>query len=338
MSKAAMPFARSFRRAVLFAAAMLACGGAIAKPACGGVDLVERMRRSDKAAYAAFKAEAAATPAGDGLFWKIEKPGVEPSHLFGTFHASDPRLMAVVERVTPLARSARSAATELGDLSKGAKTLALARVAFSAISASNHSLDLVGDPKRRAALVALAKQRGLDEQAVDKMAPWMLIGVFALPACEIAKQDRVVVDDKIVEVAKEGGAAVEALESVEEQIEAISTIDPKLVGEYLGMIADRPAMIDDGFATMVGLYARSQIGAAMPALKHGMKMTKEQFAMNDSFSKRLLGDRNETMRRRATPLLEKGRAFVAVGALHLSGKDGLVELLRRDGWTVTKVF
>jgi uncharacterized protein len=34
-------------------------------------------------------------------------------------------------------------------------------------------------------------------------------------------------------------------------------------------------------------------------------------------------------------LLEAGDAFIAVGALHLTGKDGLVALLRAAGFAVT---
>ena len=34
-------------------------------------------------------------------------------------------------------------------------------------------------------------------------------------------------------------------------------------------------------------------------------------------------------------LLEKGNAFIAVGALHLPGERGLIELLREQGYTVS---
>jgi uncharacterized protein YbaP (TraB family) len=37
------------------------------------------------------------------------------------------------------------------------------------------------------------------------------------------------------------------------------------------------------------------------------------------------------------PHLDKGGAYIAVGALHLPGKSGLIELLRAAGYTVTAV-
>jgi uncharacterized protein YbaP (TraB family) len=39
----------------------------------------------------------------------------------------------------------------------------------------------------------------------------------------------------------------------------------------------------------------------------------------------------------ALPLLAKGNTFIGVGALHLPGRDGLVQLLRDKGFTVTTV-
>ena len=52
----------------------------------------------------------------------------------------------------------------------------------------------------------------------------------------------------------------------------------------------------------------------------------------------LLKSRNTTMVERAAPLLASGGAFIAVGALHLPGKTGLVERFRASGYTVTKVW
>ena len=51
----------------------------------------------------------------------------------------------------------------------------------------------------------------------------------------------------------------------------------------------------------------------------------------------IITDRNVNMRNRAKPLIDRGSAFIAVGALHLPGKNGLVTLFRDAGYTVTPV-
>ena len=49
------------------------------------------------------------------------------------------------------------------------------------------------------------------------------------------------------------------------------------------------------------------------------------------------GDRARRFRDAALPYLEEGGAFIAVGALHLAGDSGLVELIRGAGYTVSAV-
>jgi uncharacterized protein YbaP (TraB family) len=49
-------------------------------------------------------------------------------------------------------------------------------------------------------------------------------------------------------------------------------------------------------------------------------------------------ERNHTMVRRALPWLQEGGLLIAVGALHLPGEQGLVELLRDQGMTVTPLI
>ena len=55
----------------------------------------------------------------------------------------------------------------------------------------------------------------------------------------------------------------------------------------------------------------------------------------DAFTRLLLVQRNATMAERAEPLLQEG-VFIAVGALNLPGKDGLIERFRRADYIVTK--
>jgi uncharacterized protein YbaP (TraB family) len=51
----------------------------------------------------------------------------------------------------------------------------------------------------------------------------------------------------------------------------------------------------------------------------------------------MVNSRNKVMAEHAAPILAKGNAFMAVGALHLPGPEGLVEGFRKAGYTVTAV-
>jgi uncharacterized protein len=51
----------------------------------------------------------------------------------------------------------------------------------------------------------------------------------------------------------------------------------------------------------------------------------------------LLDARNRDWIPKLKPHLERGRAFVAVGAAHFPGEDGLIELLRAEGYVLSRV-
>ncbi|MBL8584077.1 MAG: TraB/GumN family protein, partial [Rhizobiaceae bacterium] len=76
--------------------ATLAIGQARAEaPACAGHDMLAELGSSDPAVLAKIESEAAATPNGKGLLWKIEKAGTAPSYLLGTMHMTDPRVTSL---------------------------------------------------------------------------------------------------------------------------------------------------------------------------------------------------------------------------------------------------
>jgi hypothetical protein len=62
-------------------------------------------------------------------------------------------------------------------------------------------------------------------------------------------------------------------------------------------------------------------------------------SQDDALAKRLMdsliNQRNNRMLERMLPKLKQGRVFIAVGALHLPGEHGLLNLLRGAGYAVT---
>ena len=59
---------------------------------------------------------------------------------------------------------------------------------------------------------------------------------------------------------------------------------------------------------------------------------------SEDYLKALLYDRNTVMVKSIDSLAQKGSLFAAVGAAHLPGKKGIIEMLRKKGYTVTPVF
>ena len=96
--------------------------------------------------------------------------------------------------------------------------------------------------------------------------------------------------------------------------------------------------VADVMETTTELYLTGDTGMVMPLMK---AVSEEKSPGNSTdyadFEQRIVIDRNKTMAARARPILDGGNVFMAVGALHLPGDEGMIELLRKDGFSITAV-
>ena len=94
--------------------------------------------------------------------------------------------------------------------------------------------------------------------------------------------------------------------------------------------------MDDAVETMIELYRAGDVGLTMPMLKTLTPLGTDPDQGYAAFEQRIIVDRNKVMATRAAPYFNRGHVFMAVGALHLPGDEGLVSLLRQQGYTVTR--
>ena len=170
--------------------------------------------------------------------------------------------------------------------------------------------------------------------------PWFLAILTALPKCEAEREalNLPEVDQFLAETARDLGVKVIGLETPEEQLAAIANMRPDVAATLLTLAARNPGLNDDLYATMLRLYRESRPAEIVPIADAIGGLSEAERAAQDEFMRALLQNRNAIMAERAAPLLASGGAFVAVGALHLAGKTGLIERFRADGYTLTKVW
>jgi uncharacterized protein YbaP (TraB family) len=277
----------------------------------------------------------------DGLMWRIEKSGLEPSYLFGTIHSTDDSALEAAQRAAELIKGARVVATELGgpfDLIEKANITAamLAR----ALDRDHDTFAGVISPEDREQIEKFLAGQGYPAEFAHHLKPWFLGVLTALPACEAEREARDLpeVDQFLAQTAKDSGVKVIGLETAQEQLDAIATMRPNVAAALLAVAARRPGMNDDLYATMLRLYRESRPAEILPISDAMGGMSEAERSAQDAFMRVMLVDRNSVMAERAAPLLASGGAFIAVGALHLSGRDGLIERFRADGYAVMKVW
>ena len=269
----------------------------------------------------------------------VDCPGLEPSYLYGTIHSTDDSAIALARRATERIGRAKVVATELGRMDAVEKANAGASMLARALDREH---DTFGDAPQadRADIERLLAAHGYPSEFAHHLKLWFLAMLSAIPRCEAARQalDLPEVDQLVAESAEASGVKVVGLETIGEQIDAISAMRPQVAAVLLAFAARDPGLNDDVYATMLRLYRDSRPAEILPISDAIGDMSEDERAAEDEFTRLLLVGRNVTMAERMEPLLKDGGAFVAVGALHLTGKKGLIERLREKGYTVTKLW
>jgi len=322
-------------RSVLLVFLVFAPPAFAAAPECGGVDL-----SADPAIKPDWAAHADELVNGDGLLWRIDKPGVAPSYLYGTMHSTREGPMRLAREAAPYAEKATAVATELGAFDSAAKIEIGAKMLHEALSPENDTWAGLIEGDEAAAIEAMLSEKGTPKEMAHHLKLWMLAVAASLPKCELEGQVKGLpeVDESFTKIAEAHHTPVVALESIDEQMRAIASISAPLAAATLKSAARGGARADGGYATLLSLYVQKRPAAVLAVLEAAPDVSDAERQVTAELTKRLLADRNDVMAERSAPLLQKGGAFIAVGALHLSGKRGLIELLRARGYEVTKVW
>lgn len=329
----------------LLAAALLmeATGPAPAQSAdaCDGSDMLAEMAATNPALLSRIRQKAAAVENGGSLLWRIEADGAATSYLFGTMHTADPRVTDLAPAAEDAFEAAETLVIETTDALDEQKMLAalMSRPDLMMFTDGTDLFSLI-DEKDRAMVEAALSERGIPPDSVRRMKPWMLVAAFSLPACELARQEAgaPVLDDLLARKAQADGKELEGLETAVEQLEAMASLPMDVHVQGLVDTIRLGERIEDLIETMTLIYLNGDTGLFWPFFRAALPADgPEAQAGYAAFEEAVITARNHTMAERAAPYLEEGGAFIAVGALHLPGPEGVVALLRERGYAIEAV-
>lgn len=315
--------------------------GASETSACNGTSLVKQLAASNPQKLAEVRARASGTRNGSGLLWKIEKSGIAPSYLFGTMHVTDPKVTRMPDAAQAAFDGAGTVVIETIEILDPAiaQAVLVSRPELTMFTDGTTLTSLL-DEEDAKLIEAELSRRDIPFALVSQMKPWMISGLVALPACEMARKARGVefLDIKIARSARAQGKQLLGLESIGEQMAAMADLPMEFHIRGLIETIKLADLMPDIMATMTDLYLKGEIAQIMPLiLAAGPQGAEQDIDGYAQFEERIVRMRNHVMAERAAPILDAGNAFIAVGALHLPGEEGVVALLQDAGYTVTLV-
>lgn len=309
------------------------------KPVCEGHSLIEELRNKSPDKYAAALDRALKVPNAEGLLWRVDRSGMRPSYLFGTVHVSDPRVADLASVVRQKLATARVVATEIPQVDEPRDPWASARrFNLAATAQGGNSLSFLTDAAARARIENAAVAHGVKREEVEKIQPWLLWQMLGQPDCEITRRrtGRPIVD-RAVALERPRGTFVIGLETIEEHVEVMSGRN-EAAKRMLAAEAFRKKEPVDLLETLLDAYIQRRVPLFQEVLIELDYYSPDELRDQREFDEVLLDRRNVLMVDRAKPYVNRGEAFIAVGAAHLPGAMGMVELFRKAGYTVTKVW
>jgi uncharacterized protein YbaP (TraB family) len=271
---------------------------------------------------------------GHGLLWRAERPGakVVPSYLFGTMHVTDNRVRNIAKPVREAFKRSRLILFEVVPTLKSD-----AMRSQAVFLRPDQKLDRIVGPRRWAHVLAVGQRYGIPADYLRDLKPWVVFAAFSYPPHEVARAaaGHKHLDEWLRYQAQRLGKPVGELESVAEQIALFDSVSLADQITLLDMAIADNAEIEAIFDRNVDLYVKRDIAAMYRTM---LTASGENARMGKLFQRRFLDTRNKLMVKRMGRHLKKGGAFVAVGALHLPGKVGLVNLLVVQGYRMTRVY
>lgn len=263
---------------------------------------------------------ALATENDIGLLWKAESPSGKTSYLFGTMHSDDARIN---EFSPDLVQAIAASDTFMVEVLPSQNPASLYM--------KDANLAQLLTEEEYDKLVQLADFHAMRTEDAARMKPWLLAVIFDLPKPHTIFSQ----DIQLLGIAENYGKKVNGLEQPEQHF---ATLDSFSLDEQLVMLRAVLKRSQEekerDFEALLNAYLTGdtrKIAGLDDQLTEGM-LPK---ALWEKMRTKFLDERNVRMAQSIIETSGQGSAFIAVGASHLAGQDGLLARLRQAGFKLT---
>ncbi|MGB8320788.1 MAG: TraB/GumN family protein [Ignavibacteriaceae bacterium] len=259
------------------------------------------------------------------IFWKVTGNGIEKtSYLYGTVHLIPQSDFFLIDSIESKFKSCDEIVLEV-DMDDPEFLTKTQQLMFMP---DNKSIQDLLDSADYGQLSDFFKDSlNLTLNQFQRLKPFFLVQ-FILP--KMINKPLASYELTFVQMAKKYNIDLTGLESVEEQMNSIDKIPFKKQAELvLETIKD---FNEDRllYSQLIDAYKKMDFKNFYNLMVKASPELKE-------FEQILLIDRNEKWVPRIEKMIKEKSCFIAVGALHLEGENGLVALLKSDGYSVTPI-
>ncbi|MEX2352557.1 MAG: TraB/GumN family protein [Gammaproteobacteria bacterium] len=262
---------------------------------------------------------------GRGLLWEVSREGLEPSYLFGTMHVDDEDILDLPDVV--LSRLAESRHFVMETVPSFDDAMKFSMEMFFT---NGNRLDGLVPEEIFDRTVDILQGYNMTRDIVTIMKPWAAYVIMSYPA-----NTGEVLDFRLLELARRNGAEISGLESLEEQIDIFSDMSLDDQARILADVVCHYDRVEKDLKIMKSFYLDRDLAGLYV---YSQRYSFEDNSVYDDVSGRLIYDRNRLMTERMVDIIDEGGAFIAVGAMHLPGDDGILNLLENKNYTIKHIY
>lgn len=258
----------------------------------------------------------------NGLLWKLQSPQGKTSYLFGTMHTDDRKVTDISPEVEASIKGSEIFLMEMQP-----------PVDPSFYFMKEGRLDHMLTEQEFVEVIKLADFHSMHTDIATKMKPWLLAVIFDLPK----PQTPYTLDAMLMSLAQRHSKPIRGLETVEEHF---TILDSFGMGEQLIMLRSVLKRTHEervrNYEELVRTYLSGELEriTQVNAKQSGDALPPELW---NRILAKLLDERNDRMAERIQRYASEHSVFIAVGAAHLPGENGLLNQLRRLGYQVSPV-
>jgi uncharacterized protein len=184
----------------------------------------------------------------------------------------------------------------------------------------------IGDERYRR-VSSEATRLGLPMEMADQLAPWVLgLELMEMQYAQLGFDSEAGVEQQLEHRAQTDGKQTSGLETLTEQLGVFETLSPEEQAKFLDLVVTEMHDVDGDTRAVVTAWRAGDATRLASLLG-------DEYKSFPALYRSLVSDRNKRWVPQIESLLQdRNNYFVVVGALHLVGDGGLLQLLRKDGF------
>ena len=262
------------------------------------------------------------------LLYKISgKKLAKPSYIFGTIHLICPKDMFPADKLKGYLSQTEQLMLELNI----SDPVIVAAMAKGSILSDGKSVKDHLKPEQYVKIDEMFKTYlGISYDLVQTIKPSLVSAVLFRSPKVLGCQGTTAYDSFLADTATAAKMPISGLETVEDELAAIDSQPFDKQIETLVKVADDPEKTFKSFKDLYAAYLKQDSEGLYKNATAGGEM-------DATARTKLLTNRNAAW----LPLIEKNittkPTFIGVGTAHLGGEDGVLQLLRKKGYTITPI-